>query len=91
MRCTCVEGFPQSVRKCRVHGQRTSISIGTPDVGAGVPVVDLTTTVKGLRDHAGQVTRTGDAIVKAASETAGACYREASYLRSLADTLDGKG
>lgn len=103
MRCTCIRQWPSgnrpaddtgeftAVRDCPQHGQRTPSPTGTPDLGAGVPVVPLNQMVDGLREHAEESRRNAREVLEQAQQLASSLMREASYLDSIADTFVGRG
>lgn len=93
-RCTCATG-PYShgtvPEVCPAHGQRTKTTGDAAPGGRGVPVVDLSTTVADLRMHATVARHRAQEALRDAALVNEYLLREASYLDSLADTLDGKG
>lgn len=61
----------------------------TTGAPAGVPVVDLTATVAGLREHAGRHRRAAERVMEAAWHQHRTLHHAAQYLDQLATTLDG--
>ena len=103
MRCSCAHMSPEEladptrpsltpVSECPQHGQRTPRpTTGTPTQGEGrgVPVVDITETIRGLLAHAEEVRERRHDFLTAADRLAASYAREADYLESIATTLTG--